>query len=285
MQEFPLPGDLSPSNSVFVTDLDGTLLNSEGRLSAFSLQSLKALMEVGLRFTIATARSFVTAMPALGGLVPSAFAITHNGAHIVEPRGGEIVEGSPLSPAQYGAASELFRSRGIDFVCYSMLEGRERVSFLRTARGQSIEHYTVRQKGDPRLRMAENWDSLFDGEVFYLSCLMEPEFLAPIFEEIPRIGGLRANFMPDTYRPPYYWLEIMREEATKERGALRVKKLLGAKYLFCFGDNLNDLGMLRAADFGVAVENALLEVRAAAKLAARSNDGDGVARFLLDLFG
>jgi Cof subfamily protein (haloacid dehalogenase superfamily) len=276
---------LDLNNSVFISDIDGTLLNSQGLISDFTHQTLRELMQRGLRFTVATARSFLSAKPALKGLALSSLAVTHNGVHIVEPKSGEIIDGSCFTPRQYEVVDALFRRHGIDFVVYSILEGRERVSFLSTAHNQTIEHYTIRQKGDPRLRIVDDRASLFDGEVFYISCLLEPELLAPLFEEVPKIAGLRASFMPDTYRPSYHWLEIMPAEATKESGTLRVKELLGAKYLVCFGDNLNDVGMLRAADIGVAVENAQPEAKAAAKIVALSNDEDGVARFLLDLFG
>ena len=55
-----------------------------------------------------------------------------------------------------------------------------------------------------------------------------------------------------------------------------------ADRVVAFGDNINDLPMLRAADVAVAVGNALPEVKAAADIVICFNTEDSVARFVYD---
>lgn len=63
-------------------------------------------------------------------------------------------------------------------------------------------------------------------------------------------------------------------------GALCAHYGLAKDQVMAFGDNLNDMAMLRAAGWGVAMENALPEVKAAAKLIAPHHDAAGVAQMI-----
>ena len=75
---------------------------------------------------------------------------------------------------------------------------------------------------------------------------------------------------------------VIHKEATKMQGVLAALKELGVKPedVAAFGDDLADIEMLKACGYGVAVQNALDEVKAAADFVAESNDDDGVARWL-----
>ena len=57
-----------------------------------------------------------------------------------------------------------------------------------------------------------------------------------------------------------------------------------ADRLVVFGDNINDLPMMRLADVAVAVENAVEEVKAEADIVIGPNTSDSVARFIIDDF-
>ena len=70
---------------------------------------------------------------------------------------------------------------------------------------------------------------------------------------------------------------------TKGTGALALKKQLGAKVLCCVGDHTNDLTMIRAADIGCAMGNALAETKAAADITLPSNEEDGIAYMIRHL--
>ena len=67
----------------FVSDLDGTLLSGNKTLSAFSINTINALVDKGLLFSYATARSFVTARQVTSGLKSNIPLIINNGSFIV----------------------------------------------------------------------------------------------------------------------------------------------------------------------------------------------------------
>lgn len=78
-------------NKLYVTDLDGTLLNRQDRVSPFSIRVINGLVDKGLLFTYATARSLVSASRVTEGLNTKIPVIAYNGAFIFQPSTGEIL--------------------------------------------------------------------------------------------------------------------------------------------------------------------------------------------------
>jgi hydroxymethylpyrimidine pyrophosphatase-like HAD family hydrolase len=72
----------------------------------------------------------------------------------------------------------------------------------------------------------------------------------------------------------------LRFDATKDFGILKVKKLIGADKIICFGDGINDVTMFNISDEKYAVENAVDEIKKIATGIIGSNENDGVARWL-----
>lgn len=84
-------GRVVTHENVFVSDLDGTLITRNERLSEYSLAVLNGLVERGLPFTYATARSLFSAERAVCGLKHTLPVIVYNGALIIEPATGRVL--------------------------------------------------------------------------------------------------------------------------------------------------------------------------------------------------
>ena len=78
-----------PDSTLYVSDLDGTLLDSETTLSQFSRDTLNALMDQGLLFTVASARSVASMRQVLAGLCLRLPVVEVNGAFVSDPGSGE----------------------------------------------------------------------------------------------------------------------------------------------------------------------------------------------------
>ena len=78
--------------TLYVSDLDGTLLHSNERTSAFSNRVINGLVEKGMLFSYATARSLITAKKVTEGLSARIPLIIYNGAFIVDNVTGEILK-------------------------------------------------------------------------------------------------------------------------------------------------------------------------------------------------
>ena len=54
--------------TLYISDMDGTLLQSDGKLSDFTKEKLNDFYKMGIPFSVATARSMISAMPILEGV-------------------------------------------------------------------------------------------------------------------------------------------------------------------------------------------------------------------------
>ena len=77
--------------TLYVTDLDGTLLRSDERTSDFTNQTINELVQKGMLFSYATARSGVTSAKVTHGLSAQIPLIVYNGAFIIDNTTGKIL--------------------------------------------------------------------------------------------------------------------------------------------------------------------------------------------------
>ena len=86
--------------TLYVSDLDGTLLNTQARISPRSLEIINRLAAEGMPFTYATARSLSSASVVTRGLSARIPVIVYNGAYIMEPATGKILASEGFSPEE-----------------------------------------------------------------------------------------------------------------------------------------------------------------------------------------
>ena len=122
-------------------------------------------------------------------------------------------------------------------------------------------------------------EELYEGEVFYFTCIGEKEELEPIYMALKDNENYTCTFQPEIYREEY-WLEIMSRKATKANAILKLKELLGCNRIVSFGDAINDIPMFRISDECYAVENAVDDLKKMATAVIESNNNDGVANWL-----
>lgn len=271
------------SRTLYVTDLDGTLLNSSASMSELTRSTVSRAAGSGVMFTYATARSFASAGPIMAGLGLTLPVVTYNGAFMVDPASGETLVRNTMerrAAAALLAAVELAR---VPALVYSIIDGAERVSWVRGHENRHVREYLDARRGDRRLRPVDAAPALGDGEVFYVTVIGDDAEIGPISAASGAIPSLKQIVSRDIYGARAVWLEIYDSKASKAAAARYLKRALGADKLICFGDNINDIPMLIAADEGYAVANAHADVIRAAGRVVMSNDNDGVARKLAEL--
>ena len=263
--------------TLYVTDLDGTLLRSDTTLSEYTTQTLNRLISEGVMFTYATARSFVSASPLVKDLDLCCPAVIFNGVFVVDPKDGRHIIENVYSKECQILARDFFIRESIAPLVYANIDGRERVSYLES-RFDDVANYVNSRKNDKRLRPVNDYGELFEGDIFYFTVIdpKETELLDGVFT--PE-NGFARNVQRDTY-DDMIWYEIYDKSASKANAVLQVKELVNADKLVCFGDNFNDISMIKAADTGVSVENACEELKALSDIVIGSNNDDGVARFI-----
>ena len=269
--------------TLYVTDLDGTLLNKNDRINPKSIEILNSLVEKGMAFTYATARSLVSASVVTQGLSTNIPVIAYNGAFIFQPATGEILSREHFSREEMTYASDLIRTYEISPLVYAFIDGVEKVSWNPVRENDGVQRYLSLRKGDRRLRPVENNVQLYEGEIFYFTCIGTKEELMPLYEAISKNKQYRCTIQQELYRPEYF-CEIMPAGATKANAIRKLKEIRGCDKVISFGDAINDLPMFEISDACYAVENAVEELKAAADGVIGSNENDGVAKWLLEHF-
>ena len=264
---------------LYVTDLDGTLLNKNDRVSKRSIEIINRLVDRGMQFTYATARSLVSASVVTQGLSTKIPVIAYNGAFIFQPATGKILSREYFSSEEMTHAAEVIRSYGVSPLVYSFINGVEKVSWNPVHENDGVKRYLSLRQGDRRLRPVENDAELYEGEIFYFTCIGTRDELMPVYDAFVKDARYRCTIQQELYRPEYF-CEIMPAGATKANAIRKLKEICGCDKVISFGDAINDIPMFEISDECYAVENAVEELKAAADGVIQSNENDGVATWL-----
>ena len=263
-----------------IFDLDGTLLQSNVQTSEYTNKTLNALIEKGMLFSYATARSYLTASKVTAGLRTDIPLVVYNGAALVDGR-----DGFPMLKNFFGAEigevlEDLFVN-GVYPIVYAFLDGEEKFSYIPARCTSGMVTFLDSRKGDIRTHPVVDEEGLLQGEIFYLTCIDQKDKLEPLYEKYR--DRYHCVFQKEIYTQEQ-WLEIMPLEASKSHAIIQLKKQLDCDRLVVFGDGKNDMDMFEIADECYAVENAVPELKAMATAVIDSNDSDGVARWLAGHF-
>lgn len=269
--------------TLYVTDLDGTLLNSNSSISEYSKNIINGLVEKGMLFTYATARSLTSASVVAKGLSTEIPIIAYNGAFIIEPSNGKILSSNFITEEQKDFLKETFQKHNVSPLVYAYVDGVERVTFRTDRENEGIRHYLNVRKGDKRFNplTEEEADRLYLGDSFYYTCIGEKEELLPVYEALKDNEAFNVLFHQEIYRPEY-WCEILPKKATKANAIAELKKLWCCDRVVSFGDAVNDIPMFEISDECYAVENAVEELKKIATGIIASNEEDGVAKWLME---
>lgn len=267
--------------TLYLSDLDGTLLNSEQRVSEKSCEILNRLIDKGLLFSYATARSAVTSVKATKGLSAKIPIIVYNGVFTIDSGTGERILSNMFSRDEALWIYDVLLKHGIDPIVYSVINGVEKFSYIAERCTFGMREFLDTRKNDVRERIATTEEEMREGEIFYFTCIDDVEKLSPACEILEK--KFRCIFDKDIYSGNQ-WLEVLPKSATKANAALELKKHFGCDRLVVFGDGMNDIQMFEAADECYAVANASSQLKAVADGVIGSNNKDSVARFILEDF-
>jgi len=276
---------LNPKEFLFVSDLDGTLLEPEGKFPQESIDRLNRLIDRGLHFSIATARNHDSAYQILNKLNIKLPVILFNGVYLSEFHSGETIVMSGLLSKEIKL--DLFtiaNSRGLTPFVYTY--GERQHLYHGEPRNQAAYHYIRTLSNDNRLRYTPDFFSLKE-QVSGLLFIDTRRVLKPLHdilaEKYP--DNLNMYFQEDISNPGFYWLQIYRNGSNKgimlKQLAERLKFPLSK--VVAFGDYVNDLDMFEVAGTSIAMANALPQVKNAATHIIGSNEEGAVIEYLESL--
>ena len=265
---------------LYVSDLDGTLLRSDESVSEYTGSVINSLVEQGMIFSYATARSLITAKKATKGIHAKIPLIVYNGTFVVDNTTEEILIANYFDSSVYSLLDDLF-SDGVFPIVYAYIDGKERFSFVPSLCTKGMKAFLDTRRGDVRTNIVTSPSDLKIGSIFYITCIGTPERLRPFYEKYKET--YHCVYHTDIYTKEQ-WLEIMPAGASKSNAAKQLQAMMQCDRLIVFGDGKNDIDMFQIADERYAVENADASLKACATDVILSNDEDGVARWLASHF-
>ena len=270
-----------PVYRLLAVDIDGTLMNSRGELTAATRDALDAASGAGIHVVLATGRSYRRALPLVEPLSISVPLVTTSGALIKEPLEHRTLFQSRferellldtleiVAAAGYEAMlqADTF-DRGYDFFCVRReVEQPELAEFLALNSGFECvrpDLMTDPPEGCFAAVVMGTHDEMLELERLLHARL--PRRLSTHVLRSPRYGG--------------YMCEIALHGVTKWSGVLRLADdwAIEPREIVAVGDDVNDILMIREAGLGIAMGNALPQVKEAADRIAPSHDEDGLVR-------
>ena len=265
--------------TLYVSDLDGTLMRSDEKLSPYTVRTVNDLVERGLAFTYATARSIESARTITGNLKLKLPAVTRNGAVLADNATGKHLAKAVFTEEEVSLLKNLLPELPQYGFVSCFVDDRMIRTYIPGKHSVGLQGYLDYYRDDPLVQEKPDMDSLFCGKPGYVTLVSDREDLEPVWERVRQYPGWECFFQKDTYREEY-WLEICPQNCTKAKALLKLKEELGFERLVVFGDSVNDLPMFRVADEAYAVANALDRLKEAATAVIGSNEEDAVADFL-----
>lgn len=269
--------------TLYVTDLDGTLLNTKEQLSPYTIETINGLVAEGMLFTYATARSLSSASIVTQGLSTHIPAITYNGTFIVEPASGKRLSTLQFTAQEIEIVQKLLQTQAVSPLLYALHGDTEQVRWIPGDEHKGMVRYLESRRQDKRMTPVQTLSELYQGTIFYFTCIGNQPDLQPVYDALQHHPAFRCTLQQELYRTEY-WLEIMPANASKAHAIQTLRTLWNCDRVVCFGDAINDLPMFAVADECYAVSNAVPELQKAATGILASNDEDAVAHWLASHF-
>lgn len=263
--------------TLFVSDLDGTILRSDETISQFTIDTINELTKRGVLFSYATARSLVTAKKVTKGLNSHIPVIVYNGTFVMDNATEEILIANYFDDGIEEIFCDLFKN-GIYPIVYSYIDGVEKFSYIPEKCTEGMKFFLNTRKDDKRKNEVRTIEDLTAGKCFYITCIDEPEKLEPFLKKFK--DRYHVVYSKDVYSD-FQWLEIMPKTASKANAVLQLKEKLCCHRIVSFGDGENDIDMFKISDEAYAVDNAIDDLKTVATGVIGSNDDDGVAKWLI----
>ena len=272
------------AQTLYISDLDGTLLNRDSVVSPHSIEKINALLQKGMLFTVATARTPATVVPLLQQLNLNIPAILMNGAVLYDIQQRRYIRSNGFTDNSALRYISLLEKRELVPFVYRIAHNKLQVFHKPLANDMQREFKRQRENTPYKdfILTTDYQKELLDNPPLFLLVIDRFDKLQTAAAEISRAGKCSIFCYRDIIDPEYGNLEIYPKGVSKAATAQEIITRLNPWEVVVFGDNLNDIALFRVADRRYAPENAIDEIKQQATAIIADNDHDGVARFLCD---
>lgn len=266
-----------------VTDLDGTLLNDQKQVSDGNIKAIKRLKDKNVMFVMATGRSDVMTRPYTSKIQNADIVIGCDGAIIRNIRTGQILYENHISKEACHETFEICRKHGLDYYVFAKDElVSDDPQNERFVIHQKFNQ-TVKKEEQIPMQIVEDLDRYVDDHIVYKIVVSHND--TNYLDEVAKV--IKKQTDADAIRSGKRVLAVKARGVSKAEAIKKLAQVLdiSIKDIIAFGDEVNDMEMLKLVGLGIAMENADDVVKEAADLIAGNNDEDGVGKELDKIFG
>ena len=246
--------------SIILSDLDGTLFHDDKSISDYTKKIIRQAQKKGILFGICTSRAKVNAIKYLDGIEPDIF-ISNGGGMIT--LGNEKIYDCRFSEDE---VKRLIKNTFEVFGPDAIISADNENALYSNSKEDLPDKFWIYN----------------DFSDFHESCMKIciQSLDKKLIEKAASIIGLEnIDYLPFSDIP---WYKLSKKGATKEKAieALCNHLKISPSQITAFGDDFNDIGMLKLCGKGIAMGNAIKEVKEAATEICQTNENDGVARWM-----
>ena len=265
------------SFKIISLDIDGTLTNSEKKITEMTRKKLFEFQENGGKVILASGRPTMGIKPYADILRLSEYGgyiLAFNGGSMIDCKSGKILFEKTLPPHVIPEIYDIIKDYPVGINTY---EGESIIA------GRQINQYTELEAriNGMKIKFVEDFVGYVDFPVN--KCLLQGD--PEVILQLEKLLSEKYKGQLGIFKSEAFFLEIVPQGIDKAESIDRLLNMLNISTEECIacGDGFNDISMIRYAGLGVAMSNAKEPVKEAADYITLSNDEDGIAHLLMKL--
>ena len=257
------------NKKMIVVDLDGTLLNKKSHCTEKTIKYLKKLKSMGFIIVIATGRVLYDAMKVTNGAEFADYIIGSCGGVVYDRNNYKLIDKNCINKEYIRRVFNIFND---DFnnicVCdlfnYSRYNYQGKMGVIFDREIKDVDKFLNNNDDIVNLIIKFNDDKIVDK-----------------YADILHDDGIELVVMKDSFRDKR-WIEVLAKDVSKYNAIKIIMNIenIDNDDVISFGDSMNDIDMVKLSGVGVAMENAIDEIKNVSKYITISHDDDGVIYFL-----
>lgn len=257
---------------IIALDMDGTLLDDNKTITEENKKSLMRAKEKGVKVVLSSGRpkdGLIKYLNELELVQDDEYVLSYNGCLVQEAKGGKIIHKVGLKGTDLHYMYTLSREFNVNIHAFSEKHG------LITPKMSKYTEVEASLNGI-EATIIDFFDIPEDENIIKIMLVDEEDILDAAIHRLPREAYDKYNIVKSA---PYF-LEIINKNGNKGEGLKALAEYLGVnrEEVMAFGDASNDKEMIEYAGLGVAMENAMEEVKEVADYITCNNNEDGIAK-------
>lgn len=273
------------SNVLFISGLDGTLIDGCGKISSYSKVKLNQMLSRGAFFTIATSRTPATVRNIMEGVEINLPIIVMNGAALYDMNERRYMECKYIDSETSFKIIRQFEKCHCNCFVHTIKN-----DILHIYYGEFNNKIEKNFYDERKFLPMHNYiygDIPQDRETLYFIAIDKIENIKKIYDSIKKIDmDEKINILYYEYlnNSGYYILEIYSSKASKYEGAKAIKRMTSVDFIVAFGDHINDESIVENADCSYVVEGADNRIKEKAFGVIGSCAEDSVVKTMAKIF-